>query len=58
MGLCYTVVSSFVANLNSFTNNNKSCKVMQRDIYGISVVKDAPPILQYKIIIFFLLKKL
>jgi hypothetical protein len=43
-------VSSFVANLNSFTHSNQNYKGMQKGVFGLCVVKDAPHITQYKVI--------
>ena len=49
-GLSYTAVSPFVANLNLFTDSITNYKGIQRGVFGMSVVKDAPHIMQYKII--------
>jgi len=38
----------FVANLNSFTENNKNHRGMQKGVLDICVVKDGSHIMQYK----------
>ena len=47
-GLCCKAVISFIGNLNSFIENNKNHKGMQKGVLCIRVVKSAPHKMQYK----------